>query len=218
MSDRNDDTIVEGNGRGRIVAGVAGKCCVGKDEVTRWLLAHGWSEINVDHIGHEALAVKHREIVAAFGRTVVTGGTIDRRALGRRVFQDSAERSRLEAIVHPWMKERVRERVEAYRRGDDAESDGATGLVINAALLFPMELDRLCDIVLLVKAPLRRRFQRAMRRDDMSVFRIIQRLWSQRHLDAQALASPADTIIVENDRTREALYQRLASLSPLAPV
>lgn len=209
--------VLEGGDSCRVVAGVAGKCCAGKDEVTHWLLDHGWLEINVDRIGHEALAVKHREIVAAFGQTVVAGGTIDRRALGRRVFQDPTERARLEAIVHPWMKDRVRERVEAYRRGDDAEMYLAKGVVINAALLFPMELDRLCDIVVLVKAPLWQRFARAKQRDEVTVFRIVQRLWSQRHLDAQALASPADTIIVENGRTRDALYQRLASLSPLSP-
>lgn len=191
-----------------VVVGVAGKCCAGKDEVTRWLLARGFREVNVDRIGHEALAVKHREIVAAFGPEIVTDGvTIDRAVLGARVFADKAERLRLEAIVHPWMRERVTEEVAAFREHPDA-----AGLVINAALLFPMALDRLCDRILLVRAPLLQRVRRARERDDLSLRRMVRRLWAQRALDTQAHRSPADTIIVENGRSREELYRRLSEI------
>src|SRR6056297_2863063 len=125
------------------VIGVAGKCCAGKDLVTGWLLEHGRREINVDRIGHEALAAEHARIVATFGREIVDErGTIDRRALGNIVFADQNQRHRLESIVHPWMRERVRREIAEWR--------GEQGLIINAALLFYMELDSLCDAVLLV--------------------------------------------------------------------
>jgi hypothetical protein len=69
------------------VVGVAGGCCAGKDQVTAWLLQRGWHEINVDRIGHEALAANHTQIVAAFGPTILDErGTIDRRSLGTVVF------------------------------------------------------------------------------------------------------------------------------------
>ncbi|HKK48325.1 MAG TPA: dephospho-CoA kinase [Alkalispirochaeta sp.] len=190
------------------VIGVAGKCCAGKDLVTGWLLEHGRREINVDRIGHEALAAEHARIVATFGREIVDErGTIDRRALGNIVFADQNQRHRLESIVHPWMRERVRREIAEWR--------GEQGLVINAALLFYMELDSLCDAVLLVRAPLRQRFQRARRRDDLSLRHILRRLWIQRGLDAQALSSPAETITVENGRTPEVLFQRLSELPQL---
>ena len=190
------------------VIGVAGKCCAGKDLVTGWLLEHGRREINVDRIGHEALAAEHARIVATFGREIVDErGTIDRRALGNIVFADQNQRHRLESIVHPWMRERVRREIAEWR--------GEQGLVINAALLFYMELDSLCDAVLLVRAPLRQRFQRARRRDDLSLRHILRRLWTQRGLDAQALSSPAETITVENGRTPEVLFQRLSELPQL---
>ncbi len=224
-----------------VVVGIAGKYCAGKDEVTRWLLDRGWREVNVDRVGHEALAAKHREIVAAFGVDIIgAGGTIDRRLLGARVFSDPRQLQRLESIVHPWMRERVAEEVAAFRNrheggdrlaGDDEhggdvapdpatsradidtpEKDYVPGLVINAALLFPMGLDRLCDAIILVTAPLFRRVQRARRRDDHSFRHILRRLWSQRGLNAQAYRSPADTITVENGRSLEALHRRLAEL------
>jgi len=212
-----------------IVVGIAGKCCAGKDEVTRWLLERGWREINVDRVGHEALAAKHREIVATFGVDILgTSGTIDRKRLGRRVFSDPRQLQRLESIVHPWMRDRVAREVAAFRGGrDDGDERSAAeggvapgtprtgpvpGIVINAALLFPMGLDRLCDTIILVTAPLYRRVQRARRRDTHSIPDILRRLWSQRHLNTQAYRSPADTITVENGRSRDALYRRLAEL------
>ncbi|MFO8041813.1 MAG: dephospho-CoA kinase [Alkalispirochaeta sp.] len=220
------------------VVGVAGKCCAGKDMVTSWLLEHGWREINVDRVGHEALAAEHARIVATFGREIVDErGTIDRRKLGKIVFADRDQLHRLERIVHPWMREAVRREIEAWRgssggeaerssderssggegerSSDERSSGGARGLVINAALLFYMELDSLCDAVLLVRAPLWQRFQRARRRDDLSLRQIVHRLWTQRRLDTQALASPAETITVENGRTPQALYERLSELPQL---
>ncbi|MFW5696000.1 MAG: dephospho-CoA kinase [Alkalispirochaeta sp.] len=209
------------------VIGVAGKCCAGKDMVTGWLLEHGRREINVDRIGHEALAAEHARIVATFGREIVDDrGTIDRRRLGSIVFADRDQLHRLERIVHPWMRERVRRDIEEWRgspggAGHGGEGPtgagpgGERGLVINAALLFYMELDTLCDAVLLVRAPLWQRIQRARRRDDLSLRDIVRRLWTQRRLDAQALASPAETITVDNGRTPEALYQRLSELPQL---
>jgi dephospho-CoA kinase len=198
--------------------------------VTGWLLDHGWREINVDRVGHEALAAEHARIVATFGREIVDErGTIDRRKLGNIVFSDRHQLHRLEHIVHPWMRDAVRREIEAWRAGggatdaDDSgtpgggerSSGGARGLVINAALLFYMDLDSLCDAVLLVRAPLWARFRRARRRDDLSFRRILHRLWTQRRLDTQALSSPAETITVENGRTLEVLFERLSELPQL---
>jgi dephospho-CoA kinase len=75
-----------------------------------------------------------------------------------------------------------------------------------------MGLDRLCDAIILVTAPLCRRLQRARHRDNHSIPHILRRLWSQRGLNTQAYRSPADTITVENGRSLEALHQRLGKL------
>jgi dephospho-CoA kinase len=191
-----------------LVVGVAGKCCAGKDLVTQWLLQQGWREINVDAVGHEALAARHREIVAAFGPHVLgDGATIDRGKLGRRVFGNPEELRRLEEIVHPWMRDRVAAIVAEFRH-----APGPSGLVINAALLFHMQLDSLCDVILLVRAPLIERLRRARRRDDLPVRHMLQRLWSQRHLDTQAYGSSADTITVDNGKSPADLYRQLEGI------
>jgi dephospho-CoA kinase len=89
------------------------------------------------------------------------------------------------------------------------------GLVINAALLFYMELDSLCDAIILVRAPLFNRVVRAIRRDGFDPRRVVLRLWSQRRLETQARLSPADIITVDNRGTPEALRRRLQDVPQL---
>lgn len=194
------------------VVGVAGKACAGKDLVVGRLVTHGFREINVDHVGHEALTACASAIVARFGPDVANAeGGIDRRALGRIVFSDRRELHALEAIVHPWMRERVADRVaELTGRsaapgapgGDtparDASDATIRGVVINAAILVPLGLHPLCTHVVLVRAPLLARVRRARRRDTLPWPTLLRRLWVQRRLDAQVKATRTDTSSVDN--------------------
>lgn len=196
------------------VVGVFGKCCAGKDLVTRWLTERGWQEINVDHAGHEALHAEHDAVCAAFGAEILMDpqdptSPIDRGRLGARVFRDRRERARLEAIIHPPMVAAVTERVAAART--------TSPVVINAALLIPMNLHVLCDTVVLVQAPLLRRLQRARERDShrMSVIRMLRRVWAQRGLHTQAIAGSADIITVENGGTVAQLFASLDTIPQL---
>lgn len=196
------------------VVGVFGKCCAGKDLVTRWLTERGWQEINVDHAGHEALHTEHDAVCAAFGVEILTdpedsSSPIDRGKLGARVFRDPRERARLEAIIHPPMVAAVRERVATART--------TAPVVINAALLIHMNLHVLCDTVILVQAPLLRRLQRARERDRhrLSTLRMIRRVWAQRGLHTQAITGSADIITVENGGTLAQLYGRLETIPQL---
>lgn len=197
-----------------IVVGVAGKCCAGKDLATEILLRRGWQEVNVDHSGHRALVALQREVREAFGTGVLEDSTdpqspVDRSRLGAVVFQDSRQMKRLEAITHPWMIRQVQQEVERLR--------ATAPVVINAALLLYMNLDAFCDVVVLVRAPLFVRLGRAWQRDRhrMSPWRILRRLWAQRRLDAQAKASNADIVVVDNGGTREDLEARISSIPQL---
>lgn len=200
-----------------LVLGIAGKCCSGKDLVTDWLVQRSWRPIDVDAIGHRALAARHTELVAAFGMTILSRtGAIDRKKLGTIVFGDKNQLLRLERIVHPWMRDRVRAETEAFRATVERGDEGIpTGLVINAALLFHMGLDAFCDRVIMVQAPLLTRLIRARRRDKYSWKRIIDRLRTQSEIDAQAHASAADIIRVKNGKRPSDLFAQLESIPEL---
>jgi dephospho-CoA kinase len=94
------------------------------------LAARGCQTLDLDQAARDAVAPGSEalvEIVAAFGERVLKNGALDRKALGALVFADSAARARLNAIVHP----RVRE---LERRWASAQPKGAV-LVTDAALL-----------------------------------------------------------------------------------
>lgn len=157
-----------------MVFGVTGKYCSGKNVICDRLRPFGFFTIDVDLLGHEALKCLAHEVAAEFGPTVTDGsGGIDRRRLAEIVFSDPERLASLESIVHPWMVEEttrlVRERSTPHA-------------AVNAAILYKMGLDRLCDRVIYVHAPLVVRFLRARRRDGLGPFRVLGRLRAQRGL------------------------------------
>jgi dephospho-CoA kinase len=92
----------------RISLVITGGIGSGKSSVSGFLADRGWQVIDGDRIGHDAL--RDPEIVAEVGKRwpeAVVGGVVDRRALGRVVFDDSEELSQLEGLVHPYISVRL---------------------------------------------------------------------------------------------------------------
>lgn len=84
-------------------------------------------------------------IEAAFPGTV-KDGVVDRTILGARVLNDAAAMKRLEAIVHPLVRQATQDFLHA------AEKEGHPLIVFDVPLLFEVGRDRDCDAVLVVSA------------------------------------------------------------------
>ena len=101
--------------------GLTGGIGSGKSEVARRLVAHGAVLIDADVAAREVVVPGSRglkRIVAAFGDDVLSpDGSLDRARLGEIVFGDPALRTKLNAIVHPlvrdWMGAAERTAVQA---------------------------------------------------------------------------------------------------------
>lgn len=186
-----------------MVIGVTGKYGAGKDAVTRILVSKGFTEINVDAIGHRALEENKKAVTASFGGVILDRtGMIDRRALGAIVFKNPEKRILLESLVHPRMRELVAERI-----------DGAWGhSVINAALLFPMGLDSMIDALFIVRAPLFIRFLRANRRDRIGPAALLRRLFSQKKIIPQQARRAVDTYCIDNTGSLRRLTARVEKI------
>jgi dephospho-CoA kinase len=187
---------------GPLVFGVTGKYCSGKNAVTSILIEKGFSEIDVDRIGHGVLERSgiRIELRRRFGDGVFTAaGAVDRRLLGRRVFRNPRELRVLESIVHPPMAEEVRRRV---RRLDGR-------VVINAAVLFRMGLERLCHAVICVRAPLLLRLARARRRDRTGLLHALRRTSRQRGICPKLNGIGVDIYYVDNDRGLDHLHDQI---------
>ena len=89
--------------------GLTGGIGSGKSEVARRLVAHGAVLIDADVAAREVVVPGSRglkRIVAAFGDDVLSpDGSLDRARLGEIIFRAPELRARLNAIVHPLVRE-----------------------------------------------------------------------------------------------------------------
>jgi dephospho-CoA kinase len=99
------------------------------------------------HAAYEPGSPGFADVVREFGPEFVSDGRIDRARLGELVFNDKDARLRLNAIVHPLVREWM-----AARTAEAAER-GAGVVVQEVPLLFENGLERLYSSVVLVYVP-----------------------------------------------------------------
>jgi dephospho-CoA kinase len=133
-----------------LLAGLTGGIATGKSTVSNMLRRLGAEIIDADLLARQVVEPGQpawREIVEEFGRDVLSpDGTLDRKKLGGIVFADPERRKRLEAITHPAIRARVRERV------DELAARGFAGIVFyDAAILIEalghQDMDRIVVVM-----------------------------------------------------------------------
>jgi dephospho-CoA kinase len=132
-----------------IVIGLTGSIGMGKSTVAQMFAEEGAPFFDSDAAVHALYApggVAVARVEAAFPG-VTKGGAIDREALSARVVGDEAAIKRLEAIVHPLVRQAQAEFLQANR---DA---GTKYVVLDIPLLFEFGGEKLVDKVVVVSAP-----------------------------------------------------------------
>lgn len=193
---------------------VAGPIAAGKNFVCSILEERGFFCLDADQEIHKIIGDKQAEILSRFSQIAASrginlraaDGSLDRRALGKLLFKDSALLAEQEKILYPEFVARVQALIDANEKASQAQEGGATeiagkpktaggsvqpiavgqparGLVINAALLYKTpSLLRQCQKIIYVDAPLLVRFWRIRRRDRLPLLQIIRRIKSQKGL------------------------------------
>ena len=140
--------------------GLTGGIGSGKSEVARRLAEHGAVLIDADVAAREVVVPGSpglAQVAAAFGDSVLRpDGSLNRERLGEMVFGDPGLRARLNAIVHPLVREWMQEAERAAVQADDnaivvhdvpllAESRGKAGFdaVIVVDVPPDLQLERL---------------------------------------------------------------------------
>ena len=185
-----------------MVIGVAGKTCAGKNTVIKPLEEMGFCHVDVDQLGHIALENQKGKLFEAFGPEIRNqDGSVNRRALGTIVFSNPEEKRKLEGIVHPEMVRMVENIIEEQQN-----------VIINAAILFEMRLDRFCDLIFWVDAPAIVRFFRGLLRDKVGAWALFKRIWSQRKMNPKTFSSDADIFIIKNIGSREKTAEKVIKI------
>lgn len=189
----------------RFIVALTGGVAAGKSEVARRFEALG---IHVHDADVAARAVVEpgepalKEIESEFGAEVLnTDGSLDRRAMRERVFENPQARKALEAIVHPRVREWLRQRV--------ASDTGAYCMLAIPLLAETWPQYAFVDRVLVVDAPDELRIARLMRRD------LVTRKQAKQTLAAQVAREQRMTLaqdVIVNDRDTAHLDAEVAAL------
>lgn len=91
-----------------LVVGLTGGIGSGKSLVGEYFAGLGAKVLDADELARKVIergTPGFDQVVAAFGDSVLRNGDIDRNVLAEKVFGDTAERAKLEEIVHPLVRD-----------------------------------------------------------------------------------------------------------------
>lgn len=164
----------------------------GKSAVSSHFESLGVPVIDADALAHKMVTPGSPallEIKKTFGDNLVnTGGELNRSALREIVFSDPAQRRRLEAILHP----PIREAMESW-----LIKQTAPYAVMVIPLLFETGQESIADRILVVDCDESIKYERVAKRDNLQRTQIDQILASQ--ADRQTRLKRADDVIENND-------------------
>lgn len=199
--------------------GLTGGIACGKSYVLRRLAAAGLGALDLDAVAHEVMApggAAHRDVVNEFGSGILAAdGGVDRKRLGDLVFADPDARARLNALVHP----RVRE--EEARRAAAADRGAGTVLVTDAALLVEAGVHLRFHRLVVVHCPPELQRRRLRERDGLDEAAAEARLAAQMPIEEKRRFAhfEVDTSgsFAETDRQADALAGTLRDLARTVP-
>jgi dephospho-CoA kinase len=143
---------------GKPIIGIAGGIGSGKSFVARLFGELCCCVIHADEQIRQAYSDPHiaETLRQWWGQQIYNpDGTIDRHAIASRIFANQQDRVRLERLLHPWVA-RERDRIMML----NAAKSEVKAFIWDTPLLFEAGLERECDAVVFVDAPLDLRYQR----------------------------------------------------------
>jgi dephospho-CoA kinase len=185
--------------------GLTGGIGAGKGEVARRLASYGALVVDADQLARQVVAPGTpglAEVVDAFGAGVLLpDGSLDRPLLGEIVFSDATLLSRLNAIIHPRVGERMREIEKAAGERDV--------IIHEIPLLVETGLASTFDVVVVVDAPPEAQVERLVRTRGMTRSQALARMSAQATREERLAAA---TFVVDNSGSLGDLDRQVAAL------
>jgi len=187
-----------------LVVGLTGGIGSGKTTVANGFSALGIPVIDADRIARELVEPGQAaldEIIAVFGSGCLTAdGHLDRHSMRETVFQDEAQRQRLEAILHPEIRQQIRSLIARIR---------APYCIVVIPLLLETGQQDLVQRILVVDTLEEKQVSRVAARDNLS-HNVISAIMNSQ-LDRNTRLAAADDVII-NDNGLESLPGKIEAL------
>ena len=182
-----------------MLIGITGGIGAGKSVVSRILRLKGYPVYDCDSRAKwlmENSPAIYEPLIERYGSEVMTSCGLNRTMLAEKVFSIEEERLWLNALVHGAVRDDLWIWCDRLGRGID---------FVESAIMVSSGLDKMCDRIWLVEAPLELRKQRAMNRGGVTEENLEMRIRSQR-FEFDRL--PADKVErIENDDSSSLLMQ-----------
>ena len=192
------------SGGPRLIVGLTGGIASGKSIVGAMFVKLGAALVDTDVVAREVVAPGEpglAAVSAAFGPAVLlASGEINRAALRSLVFGDAAKRLTLEAILHPLIRSRTRQKLAEL---------AAPYAVVAVPLLVETSFAELVDRILVVDCPEATQLERLLRRDAIPRTEALAMLRAQ--VDRATRLKAAHDVI-DNSGTPEATRRQVEQL------
>ncbi|MBM7560775.1 dephospho-CoA kinase [Fusibacter tunisiensis] len=185
------------------VIGITGSIGSGKSTAVTYLIDLGYPVVDADRIAREIVEPgeeTYNKIIRAFGTEVLEEtGVIDRKFLGRLIFNDPEKRKILNAITHPAIFRCVQDQIRVHMKNNR---------IVFADIPLLIESNRMSDFdeVWLIYAPEPMLAQRVMSRDQVTQDEAMARIKAQMSIEQKRRL--ADTII-QNTKGKQELYSNI---------
>lgn len=168
---------------------IVGNIASGKSTVENVLRKKGYKVFDSDIIAHEVLEDLSEKIIEAFkDYDILENGRISRQKLGALVFDDKNLKEKLENIVHPEIKDRLKKIFE--------ENKLEKYIFVSIPLLFEVGWRNLFDKILFIYTEDKIRLNRLMQRNNFTKDEALARIKSQ--LPQEEKVKVSDFIINNN--------------------
>jgi len=177
------------------IIGLTGGIATGKSQVSSMLSELGAIIIDADIVAREVVQKglpAWQQIKDEFGQEyLLSNGELNRKKLGKLVFTNPDALAKLNSITHPAIKGRIEDRINNLKA-----QDFKGVVVVDAALLLETGWETMVDQVWVVDAPMEKRIERLMIRDNFTRDQALSRINSQ--MSQQERIAKADKIIYNN--------------------
>lgn len=144
-----------------IVYGLTGGIGSGKSTVRKQLQNTGISTLDADEAARIVVATNQPgliEIERVFGTQMLINGTLNRSKMRRTILQDTQAKKQLEAILHPLIRQHLKQQIEQLTR------QGTQVIIVEIPLLTEIGKPDYIDKVILLDVSESTQKQRAMQR------------------------------------------------------
>ncbi len=191
-----------------ILIGLTGNVGSGKSTVARiWKQERGALLIDADQIGRSVVQPGSRclaGLVQRFGKEILLpDGSLNRRRMAVTAFSDRENLEALNSIVHPEIIRKINDQLQ------EARSQGAGAMVVDAALIFEFGFERYLDVVVAVDAPREIKIERMLAKGKINRETLEKILDAQ--LPADELKAKADHVL-DNSADEESLRESALEL------